>query len=211
MGIVTLGDFISDIEGSIGNRELLAPRITRFVNYAYFNIAGSIRFHELESFVEVTGASSLSLPNRTITVFAVSRAGILLEYIEPSLFYQRKPKNPPEIWTRLGMNVLIRTLAPASPHSLYVSQRPAPLSGSSATTTIPETWDEGIYLLATHYALMSLSEETRAQAWFGRFRDFVATRHGIADIESLETTLGFRKSQAAQLDIRRAVQIGGSE
>lgn len=211
MGLYTLTDFRDEIQLSTGNRGLDNTRLTRYVNFAYFEIVGSVDFEtlvETSPFSTVVGQSAYSIPSGSALVKAVVNLSLpsdgLLGYRDMIEYYRtnRSANGVPRIWARQGDQILLAPY-PSSifSMSMILKSDPDPLVIDSATTELPTTWDPGVSLLATHYAKMSLGDADAA-SFYNRAVQYLASR--VVDEERNLRDSGLGQS------IGRMMQQGGA-
>lgn len=183
-GIKTLAVFRTDMESQLGNRGFGTTLIDQWVNSAYLELAGGIRFPELlENFpiTQVVGQQNYPGPTDSIgweTVYN-STAGTVLERLaRHDLFRRQTASNGvADSWTRDNDEIL---LSPPPDSTAVINllhyKQPSLLSAPSDVTVIPAHWDYAIELLAVSKGLLHAVEEDRSAHWRNLAIQYIQSR-----------------------------------
>lgn len=209
MGFITLEEFREEIQNSTGNLGLENTRLTRYVNSAYFEVAGAVDFSELLEIQEtaiLANESTIPLSPNVSAVLSVAHSDHLMPSYYGPLGYRAAPeflRNPqfpagvPKIWTRIGTDIVFRPEADAIyPINIIHKSSPFALAVDTEKTVLPNTWDPAISLLAVHFAKMALGQQD-AVAFYNRAVQYMATR--IVDEERLVVNTGLGKAIRAEI------------
>jgi len=192
MGVLTLADFRTEIQSSTGNRGIDNARLDRWINFGYLDLAGAIKFASLDDKIVIPTVASQA--NYAITGspllirFVVdATSNLLLGWHTPVEYFRVKDAvtGTAAKWTREKDEIFIHPV-PAGVVSLevYVKEEPVLLIATGDVTVLPATWDNAIFLLSTHHALLALGEEQRAAAWFNRAITYIQSRISEDQLEA---------------------------
>lgn len=211
MGQLQLSEYRTEVQSALGDRGVTDNRLDRWINFAYMELAGALDFETFDgesSATSSSGTNSLSVPTDSMTVKAVvdDDNDTLLQWVPKHEFFRlpRSQQGTPEKWTQHIDQVLLQPTPDSTVNYLVLYKDvPTRLSADTDTTAIPQVWDQAVYMLAVHYALMSLAEEQRASLWLQRAVQFIRTRVTEEDLEM--STPGVRPSWGSTgLDMTQA-------
>lgn len=182
-GIKTLAIFRTDMEAQLGSRAFGTSLIDQWVNSAYLELTGGIRFPELlENFPITQVISQANYPGPTDSIGWESvynaPAGIVLERISRhDLFRRALTDGVSDSWTR-DNDEIIFSPPPAATDSLNLlhTKQPSLLVASSDVTVIPAHWDYAIELLAVSKGLLHAVEEDRSAHWRNLAIQYIQSR-----------------------------------
>lgn len=189
-GIKTLGIFRSDIESQLGGRGFGNTLVDQWVNSAYLELTGAVKFPELmDSFTVATvdGTVSYAGPTNSIGWEAVydDTNNKVLERIDRHDFYRqlRTVKGTPEFWMRDQDQMFLLPTPDAiiSERILHIKQ-PTLLSAAGHVTVIPAHWDYAIELLAVSRGLAHAVEEDRSAHWRNLAINYIQSRLTETDL-----------------------------
>ena len=198
MGILTLADFRTDLQSALGDRGIGNARLDRWINFGYLDLAGSVDFATMDA------NTSTNTVNATQTI-AVATNALFIKFIKdttsdallawtPSVELFRRnitPTAQPDSWTREGDSIYLHPV-PDGVYALvqYYKKPPTVLSASGDKTVFADTWDDAVYNLAVHHALLVLNEEQRATVWLARAISYIGSRITEADYHGSSAGLG---------------------
>lgn len=182
-GIKTLAVFRTDMESQLGNRAFGTTLIDQWVNGAYLELTGGIRFPELlENFPITQVVSQANYPGPTDSVGWESvynaTAGTVLERISRhDLFRRSTTDGVSEAWTR-DNDEIIFSPPPSATDTLNLLhyKQPSLLVASSDVTVIPAHWDYAVELLAVSKGLLHAVEEDRSAHWRNLAIQYIQSR-----------------------------------
>lgn len=221
MGVQTLEEFHTDLQGSLGNKGIVGDRLTRWVNSAYFELTGAIDFEILEATAEVATVAAqqaVAIPNTDSTTVVVKHvrdntSDNKLGWLDKAELLRKKrtPTATPLYWTRHAATILLHPVPDdIFALELYLKKDPTPLADTSSKTIIPASWDQAIQLLATHYGLLATGDEQRAMVWLNRAIAYLQTRTTEEDIHASTTGLSGSQPGGVQALIQKLqMQAGG--
>jgi len=170
MGLLTLADFRIELQSALGDRGIDNTRLDQWINFGYLDLVGSVDFATLDS------NSSVNTVNATQTVAVASNAAIikfikdttsdnLLAWLPTIELFRRNitPTAQPTHWTREGDLIYLHPV-PNGVFALsqFIKTPPTVLSAAGDLTVFIATWDDAVFTLAVHHALLALNEEQRA-------------------------------------------------
>lgn len=199
-GIRTLINIRTDVITAINNRLVEGTdddRLNQFINAAYFEIAGGIDFPELDEVFDIsTVASTIEYAGPTDSfgwkfIYDETNDSLLERVSAEQLFRRARTTDAtPEFWTRRGEKIIFSPTPDAViAEKLYYKKIPSALSADGDKTTIPPTWDHGIYLLAVANAHLSFAEENRATFWRNLAVAYIQSRVTEGDLKSGQFTV----------------------
>jgi len=220
MGLMTLADFETDLQSALGDRGILNARLDRWINAGYYDLAGAVEFEILsndESVNTVNATQTITAPTNTLIIQYIkdTTSDNLLGWVPKGELLRKAitPTGQPLYWSRHKLNII---LAPVPDGvyalSIYTLEPPTVLTGT-AVTLFPETWDQAVFLLAGHNALLALGDEQRSAAWLGRGITYIQSRMTEQDIQANASGLGASLSGGgmAGLQARLAGLQGGGQ
>jgi hypothetical protein len=217
MGFMTLDDFRTDLQSALGDRGLGNPKLDRWVNFAYLDLAGAISFESLEDDITrstVAANRAVAAPGNTLAIKVVrdTTNDRLLSWIPKPEYFRRSASasGQPTHWTRHGEEILLHPI-PDDVFSLDIFYQTMPdrLTSPADTTILPDTWDVAIHLLSVYHGLQATGEEQRASAWWARAVNYIQTRLSEDLLQATSSGLGLSLPPIRQLDIRPFVgQLG---
>lgn len=202
MGLMTLSDFQIDVQNALGDKGMVNPKLDRWINAAYRRIANGINFEILEettTFPTVNGTASYAEPSSNLIIRMVrnSTGDALLGWIPKSEYFRRTQATTgtPLYWSRQE-NLIYLWPVPTGVLTMLVfyKKEPTVLSAAADVTVLPASWDQVIFQLAVHYALMALGEEARGMGWLQTAIQDIQTR--VTEEELHMTSAGLGKSMA---------------
>lgn len=184
MGIMTLADLRTDVESALGARGFTDPQLDRWINAAYYAIAGGVDLKEMDASFAVTGivgTFSYTGPTDSIAWLLVfdSTNDEVLERIDLNDFYRRARSTNAQsrYWSRQGDNLLLDPPPDATDaFSLIYKKSPTVLSGVGDVTLLPAMWDQAIFLLSVAYGQLTVGEENRATFWNNQAAAYIGSR-----------------------------------
>ena len=197
MGLIQLSEYRDDVNRALGELALEDPDVNRYVNNAYYDIAGSIDFEILEEIDEskstTTGVAHVVYPEGAILIKQVKDTlnGLLLTYTQKEEHFRKQylTTGAPKSWTAHKNTIRFApTPNAAIPLLIVFKKLPEPLIGDGDVSVFPHHWDQPIFLLSVHYAFLALGQEVRASVWLAR---------AIASIQSRITDHDFFISTAS--------------
>lgn len=214
MGIMTLADFRSELDESIGTPALGNTRYDRWINAAYFEVSGAIEFQQLldvQSFTTVDGTQAYNEAGSTLgirQVFDVENDAVLLhESVENFLLRDEDTEGDPLYWTRFGGQLHLWPVPGTTGDTIkYLRiKQPTVLSASGSVTVLPAQWDMVVWMMSVHYALLSREEQEFAAMWFNRAVSMIRSRTTDLeyDADSREVGVTIAKS-LSDLNVRPA-------
>jgi hypothetical protein len=210
MGFMTLADFRTDLQSALGDRGFENPRLDRWVNFGYLDLAGAIGFESLERDVEratVIGNRSVAVPDNIMAVKVIrdKTNDRIVSWVPKTEYFRRSSASAgqPTHWTRHGEEILLHPVPDGVfAIDIFYHAMPDRLTGVGDTTALPDTWDVAIHLLSVYHALQAVGEEQRASSWWARAVSFIQTRLSEDLIQATSGGLGLSLPPVRQLDIR---------
>lgn len=203
MGLLTLPDFVDELELALGDVPGLSSGQTeRWINFGYLELATGVDFEALDddfTFPTVAAQQAYTGPSEPLAVKIVRNEDqdYNLDWTGKEDLLRRPTGTggPPEVWTRHKEDILLWPV-PLSVDSFRVvyKKTPAPLSGTDATV-LPAQWDLAVVMFAASYGYHSLAMADRAVAWFNRGVAYVNSRMTEQSIH--EGTAGLGMAQAS--------------
>lgn len=202
MGQMTLTDFREELTLAAGNRGHTNPQLDRWVNFAYMDVAGAVDMDELEEDTDVPTVANqayIDKPAGASKVISVvnETTGGLLQYIDKTEYFRldRTKVGDPVKWAVLSERVYLHP-TPDSIDTIKLIHKiePTALSAVGDTTVLDSVWDNAIYLLSVHYAMMSVGEDQRAVLWLNRALSYLQSRLTAEEIFIREPGLGLSMS-----------------
>lgn len=218
MGFMTLADFRTDLQSSMGDRNIDSDRLDRWVNFGYIDISGAIEFEALEattSRTTVATDSDVLVPDDLMIVKAVrdNTNDRLLGWIHKNEYFRRSAAvgGKPTHWTRHGNSILLHPV-PAGAYQLDIIYQtfPSLLLGDADTTILPNMWDIAIHQLSVYHGLQSVGEEQRASLWYNRAVNYIQSRMTEDIHEATSAGLGLSNPPIQQLDVRPFIGQAGA-
>lgn len=174
MGLMTLEEFRKELHAVFADRKAGNERIDRWVNQAYFEIAGQTDFEDLkcrQEFTTIEGISQYEMPDgfiKFISVFDTSNKRRMLRMDQEHIALQDVEEDSwstPERWAIHG-NTLYMFPPPNDAYSITAIflKEPDPLVDPEDTTVIPPTWDLSILLHAQKIGWYSFGEIDKGRA-----------------------------------------------
>lgn len=203
MGVMTLADFQTDILSAMGNRGTGNPTLTRWINYAYFDIVSSVDFeaNDEEDTTQSTsiGSNSINIPASLLVIKLVrnTTGDNLLQWVPKNEYHRlsQAVTGSPVKWTRHKDKILLHPVPNAILATKIVYKKvPTKLSGNTDVTVIPEIWDVLIFILGTAYGFLTVGEEARSQAWLSRAAVYVQARMTEASMNNSLASIGLAKA-----------------
>lgn len=183
-GTKTLAIFRTDMEAQLGNRGFGTTLIDQWVNSAYLELTGGIRFPELlDTFPVTTAASTPSYAGPTDSVGWESviddNNDKVLERLARHDFFRRDASvdGTADSWTREGDQLHLNPTPDAviTINILHVKQ-PTLLVAVGDKTAIPAHWDYPIELLAVSRGLLHAVEYDRSTRWRNLAINYIQSR-----------------------------------
>ena len=197
MGLITFTEFKADLESALGARSILDATLGRWVNYAYYDLAGSIDFEEFDAdstIPTVGGTPHITAPTNSQVIQLVKDTtnDALLGWIPKSEFYRRAviTTGAPRVWTRHGALIKLNPTPSGVVNLLVIYKTPPAVLTAAAVTTISAVWDQAIFFLSVHQGLLALGEEARATVWLQRAVTYIQTRMTEQDLHFVKEGLG---------------------
>lgn len=191
-GIKTLAVFRTDMEAQLGNRGFGTTLIDQWVNSAYLELAGGIRFAELLENLPITmvvGQQNYTGPTDSIgweSVYDATAETVLERLSRHDLFRRSTAVNGvSNAWTR-DNDELFLSPPPDSTNAINLLhyRQPALLATAGAVTVIPAHWDYAIELLAVSRGLLHAVEEQRSAHWRNLAINYIQSQMTEEDIAS---------------------------
>lgn len=198
MGLLTLANFRTDVQGALGDRGISSSKLDRWINFGYLDLAGAVEFEVLtndENVNTVDAIQFITAPTNTLIIQFLkdTTSDNLLEWVPKSELFRRAitPKGQPLFWTRHKGLIYLHPV-PDKAYTLFIStlEPPAALSSVSDVSLFPDTWDPAIFMLSVHHALLAIGEETRSSAWLARAITYIQSRMTEQDMQTDAAGLG---------------------
>lgn len=217
MGYMTLENFRTDLQSSLGDRGHDNSALDRWINFGYLDISGAIDFETLESsstIATTSGNADIAAPSGSLIIKIVrdDTNDRLLGWLPKIEYFRRSTSDSgePTHWTRNENDILLHPV-PDGAYDINVIYRDLPtrLSAAGDTTVLPDMWDTAVHMLSVYHGLLASGEEERAQLWFARAVNFVQTRMSEDMYHATSAGLGLTLAPIRTLDIRPFVgQLG---
>jgi len=198
MGLMTLEDFRTDLQSALGDRGIDNPRLDRWINHAYMDLTGGVRFEDLTEINDsetVAGVATISRPTDTRKVLIVKDVtnDNLLGWIPKNEYLRRSSalSGIPENWTEIE-NLIYLYPKPSGVLSIMTVylRDPVPLQNPTDLTDISAVWDTVIWMLSVRYGLMALGEEQRASFWLSNALAYIQSKLTEDEIQAMTSGLG---------------------
>lgn len=183
-GTKELSTFRTDMESQLGNRGFGTVLVDQWINTAYLEITGGIRFPELmDSFPVTTVVGTISYPGPTDSIGWESvfddQNDKVLERLARHDFFRRPsaPNGTADSWTREGDNLHLNP----TPDAIIVvkllhQKQPTLLVATTDKTVIPAHWDYAILLMAVSIGLLHAVEEDKSAHWRNLAINYIQSR-----------------------------------
>ena len=190
MGLMTLDDFQEDLQSALGDRGITDGRLNRWINAGYYDLCGAVEFEVLTNSEKYDCTSSQSFviaPANTLVIKLIRDMDndLLLGWV-PLVEYWRRSQgvtDEPTVWTRQEENVYLYPVPDGTYQLMFITIEPPAVLTGSDKTVLPEIWDQAVFLLAGHFALLALGEEQRAIVWLGRAVTYIQSRMTEQDLQ----------------------------
>jgi hypothetical protein len=198
MGYMTLDDFRTDVQSALGDRGFDNPRLDRWINYGYHDLAGSVDFEVLdddETTATVDATQTIASPANSMVVKLIrnNTSDNLLGWVPKAELMRRSVTitSEPKNWTR-HKDLIYLSPVPDGVYSLFVVFKTPPARFTTAVdvSVFPDIWDPAIFQLSVHHALLALGDEQRSVAWLSRAITYIQTRITEADLHAEASGLG---------------------
>lgn len=197
MGAWTLENFRDEMDHPTGGVISDNTRKDRYINAAYFEVAGTIQFHKLieaHTFNTADGTVAYNLPADHLgpksLIDKTNDKRLLRVSPENFQFLDESTDGDPEKYAIYGGQLHLWPTPDAVNSMSYLHiVEPDELTVGNPTV-LPATWDNAIWLMSIHYALMSLEEYERANAWFDRAIVYIRSRTTDEEFESETEAMG---------------------
>ena len=210
MGAWALSDFRDELAAVFSSRGITNPQYTRWINLAKREVESAIQFEALQSaqyFSTVADQRAYAMPTDFLSIISIldrtSNQALIRTDIENIELRRYRSTGAPKFWARRGNELL---LSP-TPDSVYeiealLNVESAELSADADVTSIPNYWDNAIFLLAAHYGWLILGEIEMAEKWMERYLNYMRSRLQDSDWEGTSRSEPVRIATSLS-DLRR--------
>lgn len=184
MGYMTLSDFRTEVQSALGDRGFVDTRLDRWINFAYLDLCAALPHPELteEDTTQSTAnaVNSVNVPTGAMVVLIVRNTtdDSKMEWVPLNEYWRySQTAGVASKWTRQKAKILLNPV-PNSVKSLRIIylKTPARLTAAGDVSTLVDTWDSAIFMLAVHFGLLAIGEENRAMAWLQRAVNYIQSR-----------------------------------
>ena len=219
MGYMTLDDFRTDLQSALGDRGFENPRLDRWINHGYLDLAGSVDFEVLNtdaSIDTVAATQTIDTPSGAMIVQLVRDQDNdnLLGWVPKVEFFRRSASvsGKPTHWTRHGDLIYLYPI-PDDAYEMWVPYKAAPelLAATLDVSVLPDIWDLAIFYLSAHHALVALGDEQRAASWFSRAVLYIQSRMTETDLHATAAGLGASLPGGGMEALRQRLQAFQSQ
>lgn len=210
MGYMTLADFRTDVQSTLGSRGLANATLDRYINFGYLDVTGAMNFEILNSENSLSTTINqqyVDAPSNLISIKMIRNvnSGKPLIWIPLEELFRRPsvPTAQMDSWHLFGSRVYLRP-TPNAVYSLnaFCKKSPTRLTAVGDVSVLPHEFDTAILMLANYYGFLLTNQESRAAYWLGLAINNLQSKIVPSDVDVHDT--GYIETLKQRLSILQA-------